>query len=591
MFDRCDSLMDLRLDLGRLSGVLLLLVLTIHGSTCHAVDRASDHVQAALRSEMELDAEKRARLVDAALRADPRSPEAHWARGEVFTRGQWLSLEDSAEETLADPELVKYWERRAEADNTVAEHVRLAEYCRSNRLLAQERAHWAAVVALDPNHREARRKLGQVNVDGAWVDRRWIERQKKKELATFAYLQKHGHRLMSLSIALNEKSKSRESVLSELSEYHNPMVIPGLEYFFSSTGESGALCSVETVASLSDPEASVSLARHALEFPENSVRTRAREYLKERDEISFVQALLGALQTRVTRVDGFALNDHNQLVWRQHFLTETQDAKRIATYDRVFQFQARVTASFNPNWAIGAIARADIEVESVNNAIDEKNEKIMQLLAETTEERSAREATVKKTPEDWWNWWNARIESYPSDKKPVEYRYQASVEEVPPPMPPPTPPRRHECLAAGTPIWTETGPVDVELLKVGDVVLTQNQSTGELKFAPVMATSTRPPERLLQIKFQNETVRATGGHPFWVTGRGWIRARSLEPGMGLHTARGFALVESITEERDPAEAFNLIVDDSHSYFVGKNLLLSHDNTPCEPVANRVPGLR
>lgn len=242
------------------------------------------------------------------------------------------------------------------------------------------------------------------------------------------------------------------------------------------------------------------------------------------------------------------------------------------------------------------MARAEADLEAINVAIDEKNEKIIQLITMTTEDRAPKDAASRKTPDDWWNWWNDRIECYPADEKPTESRYEASYTTVNAPrptLPPPRPPRYPgvlECLAAGTPIWTETGLVDIDVLKVGDMVLTQNQQTGELKFAPVLATTTRPPEKLLRLTINKETIRATGGHPFWVSGRGWIKARSLEPGMGLHTARGFAVIDSIEEEIDPAETFNLIVDECHSYFVGKQLILSHDNTFREPVLNRIPGL-
>lgn len=558
------------------------------GSFCRAAELASNHVQAALEAEIDRDVAKREELLEAALRANPNSAEAHWARGEVQLHGRWITLEDSAENMLAEPELLKYWEKRAAAGKTVEDQVRLAEYCKTHRMPAQERAHWNAVTALDPNHREARKKLGQVGFNGKWIERQQLEQQKKKEAATYAYLQKHGKRLMALSMALHDKSKSKETVLKELAEFDSPMVIPGLEYCFSSTDETGGRCAVETVAKMGSPEASLSLARHALEFPNLSVREDALNYLKDRDELSFVPALLSELQTRIKRFDGLTINADNQLVWRQTLFTETQDTKRIATFDKIFQLPGRGTTSFNPRWALGAIARADVDVEVMNAAIDSKNKSVMELLARTTGDQSSQTTITRRTPEDWWNWWNERIESYPSEKKSIDSRYDVSYGTITFP-PPPVP--RHECLAAGTLIWTETGPVDVDVLKVGDVVLTQNHRTGELKFAPVMTTTTRPPEVLLQIKFKDEVVRATGGHPFWVNGKGWVKSRSLEPGMALHTARGFVVIDSIEEEKDATETFNLIVDECHSYFVGKNLILSHDNSSREPVATRVPGLR
>lgn len=589
MFNRHGCLVNFFQNRFHLLAVVLLLGPVQRTPSCVAADHVSVHVQAALQSEIDLDADKRAKLIEVALREDPNSAEAHWARGDVRMQGKWFSLEDSADEALAQPNLVKYWERRAEAGNTVADQLRLAEFCRSNRLLAQERAHLAAVVALEPNHRDARRRLGQVIADGVWLDRHQLDQQKKRELATFAYLQKQGNRLMALSLSLQDKSMSEERVMKELSEFTNPMVIPGLEYFFSSTGEVGARCAVETAQSFATPDASLSLARHALEFPDESVRTRATNYLKQRDEVSFVPALLGSLQTSVTRIDGVLVDYGSQVVWRQRILFETQDTKRIATLDRIFEFPRRVSGTFKAQWAEGVVARADFDLEAINAAVELKNDKIMRLLSEVTDDHSAKDTVARNTPEDWWNWWNDRIESYPSDEKPVGLRYEQSYEMVSLPTPPQRP--RHECLAAGTPIWTESGPVDVELLKVGDLVLAQNQRSGELKFAPVMSTSTRPPELLLRLTVNSETIRATGSHPFWVTGKGWVKARSLKPGMGLHTARGFAVIESVEEEQKPEETFNLIVDDCHSYFVGKNLILSHDNTVREPVVCRIPGLR
>ena len=572
---------------GLLLSVALVLGLAGRASLCPAADVAAVRVQEALQAEIQLDASKRAQLIDSALREDPKSEAAHWARGEVHVGDEWRSLEDLAADVLSQANILKYWERRAEAGNTVKDQLRLADYCRTNGMSGAERAHLMAVVSIDPNHRDARRRLGQVNVDGAWIDLQEFEQQKKRHLATATYLRKHGNRLMALSAAFHDKSKSEERMLKELRDFDSPLVIPGLEFCFSSRGESGALCTVETLAAMAAPEASLSLARHALAFSDRVVRKRAIEYLKERDEFSFVPELLGALQSPVAKSDGFETNRQNQFVWRRRLMSETQGSKQIADLDRVFQFASRgdLLNILNPEWAKLAVVEADAELHTLNSGIEDRNEKIMQLLVATTEDRDPEAAANRKTPEEWWNWWNNRIETYPSNPKTIAYLHQTSYREVPPPLP------RHECLAAGTPIWTETGPLAVNEIKVGDLVLTQNQRTGELKFAPVLLTTTRPPERLLRLKINNETVRATGGHLFWVTGKGWTKARSLQSGMGLHAARGFAVIDSVTEEEEPVETYNLIVDECHSYFVGKNLVLSHDNTVCQPVTNRVPGLK
>jgi hypothetical protein len=556
-------------------------------SICDASDRAYRFVQAALRSEVRSDPVRRDELIKTALQHDPNQADAHWAQGKVRIRGQWLSLSEAADDAKSRSSLEKYQERRDATENTPLGHEQLAQFCRANDLLAQERAHWSAVIDRDPNHLQARRRLGQIKVDGAWVDKREYDAQKKTEQATTVYLQKHSKRLTTLLTSLEKGSMAPEAVTKELVQFRNPMLLPGLEYLFSRASETGGQCTVETAASMSAPEASMSLARHALDFPKESVRTLATSYLKNRDEMSYVPGLLGALRTKATKEDQFTVTRNNQVIWRQKVFFESQNSKHIETYDRVFEISPQIPlqAVYNKQTVNAAIATGNSGLAAYNAEVDRNNGRIMQLLETTLDDDSPRVKRERTTPDGWWNWWNQRMESYPSDSKAVVSRYGYEYTVVTPPS------ARHECLAAGTPIWTEAGSVAVEKVKVGDLVLTKNPRSGELKFAAVLATTKRPPELLRRIKINDETIRATGGHPFWVTGKGWVKARSLEPGSMLHTAHGSTEIESIEDERTPTETFNLVVDECHSYFVGKTLLLSHDNSVCQAVATKVPGLR
>ena len=562
-----------------------------------AAERASAIVQSALRTEINADLDERSRLLDEALQLDPKSPEAHWARGEVLVRSHWVSLESAAAEANDRTSLEKYREQRSHEDETIQGQVRMAEYCHNHRLPAQERAHWLAVIALAPNHPLARQRLGQTNIDGAWIDARQLDEYRKADQATSKYMLKHGKDLYRLSKALESKTLLPEQVVNQLSEFRSPLVIPGLEYFFSSRGEEGGLCAVETLTSLSAPEASLSLVRHALDFPIESVRLAATKSLKQRDEHSFIPALLGAMQTPVQKQDQFSLAPGNLLIWRRSISVENQETKKIATIDRIIPLSEAfpTNGGSTANWTRRTMADGDLQLNDLNRQIDVKNDQLMDLLEAVTKGnstpngRSTKSAGSKKSPEDWWNWWNDRIESYPSDQKQVQVRYEMAY--VQPSVTETQSRPRHECLAAGTPIWTETGPVAVDQIHTGDLVLTQNLRSGELKFAPVLSTSNRPPELLLRLRFGREIIRATGGHPFWVSGKGWVKARSLEPGMALHTAHGIVELDSVDEEKEAAKAYNLIVDECHSYFVGEKLILSHDNSGRQPVANPVPGLQ
>jgi hypothetical protein len=67
-------------------------------------------------------------------------------------------------------------------------------------------------------------------------------------------------------------------------------------------------------------------------------------------------------------------------------------------------------------------------------------------------------------------------------------------------------------------------------------------------------------------------------------------AKLLAAGERLHGANGSATIESI-EEAPVEAAYNLIVEDFATYFVGDQRLLVHDNTLRKPTLSAVPGLQ
>jgi hypothetical protein len=67
--------------------------------------------------------------------------------------------------------------RAALGPRDVQGRLELATYCREHDLRATERALLEEVIALEPNHAEARRLLGYVRTEHGWVDRRLQEKQ------------------------------------------------------------------------------------------------------------------------------------------------------------------------------------------------------------------------------------------------------------------------------------------------------------------------------------------------------------------------------------------------------------------------------
>jgi hypothetical protein len=66
-------------------------------------------------------------------------------------------------------------------------------------------------------------------------------------------------------------------------------------------------------------------------------------------------------------------------------------------------------------------------------------------------------------------------------------------------------------------------------------------------------------------------------------------AKELEEGAILHGVTGAPRVQSV-EKSGQEEAYNLVVAEFNTYFVGESGVLVHDNTPRTPTRATVPGL-
>ena len=123
---------------------------------------------------------------------------------------------------------------------------------------------------------------------------------------------------------------------------------------------------------------------------------------------------------------------------------------------------------------------------------------------------------------------------------------------------------------------------------MGDLVLAQHPSTGELAFRPVLQTTVGDPVPVLRISLPGETITATLGHRFWVNGQGWQMAKQLKPAMALHAVNHALDVTAIEKGEDMA-CHNLVVDEFHTFFVGKSRLLVHDKSCPAPTTAAIPG--
>jgi hypothetical protein len=226
-----------------------------------------------------------------------------------------------------------------------------------------------------------------------------------------------------------------------------------------------------------------------------------------------------------------------------------------------------------------------------NQSIEALNERICEAL------RVATGQTLPSSPDAWWSWWNSENEVALTGSKPTDVNYQQQVQmyediQSASGSGSSPPPGRAECFVAGTPVWTIAGPVAIERIRVGDLVLSQDPDTGELAYQPVLQTSERAPERLLSVSLATpnaDTLEGSGGHPLWVSGEGWVKLRDLESGMVLHGVDGPTVISDVVESRTE-QTYNMVVSDFHTYVVGPTRILCHDNTPRRPTNAVVPGL-
>lgn len=138
------------------------------------------------------------------------------------------------------------------------------------------------------------------------------------------------------------------------------------------------------------------------------------------------------------------------------------------------------------------------------------------------------------------------------------------------------------CFVAGTPVATPGGLVAIESLRPGDVVLTADPADGSVVERHVVQTFETPRQPVLDLAVTAsggaEQIGVTPSHRFWVQGRGWVAARDLGVAAAGLDADGRAVeLATAGEPSDRATVYNLEVEDTHTYFVGRARVLVHND--------------
>lgn len=568
-------------------------------------EQTSPTVTQALEKELAGDNAGRQSLLRQQVAETPDDSAAHWHLGEIRVDNAWIPHDRVADNGDRWRELYRYSEERRTRKNTVDDQLYLADGARSHGLFDQERAHLTQVVTLDPAHVEAHQRLGDVFAEGTWIRRETFDRMVSSQRRWGESLVRHGKEAERFTARMRRLSEAKQrAAREEWQAWNSPERIPALERAIGDRGDTLQLEYIRWLGGFPCYEASRALVRQTLFSEKESVRLEATELLKRRPWGDF----LGELVSSVTVVRNSGdpvlngpLNGHavsvtwetiDSVVDTQWLVRHPIDAMYITAVGSHVDLHRDAGRAAAAVWQAIRQTRADAD--------SARNERAIRTVSRVVGRTFSRASEV-------WEWWDEaedvlraqeRISRNYNDSWYIDARrrtiqpskvpfYQfARVQALIEPQV-----LRLSCLAAGTPIVTETGVRPIESIEIGDRVLAQDLETGELAFKPVFARTTREKAKLYRLKTASDEIVCSQGHPFWANAIGWVQARSLKPGMRLHTTSGTTEVVSI-EPAGEGTVYNVVAADMHTYFVGKTrAFLSHDVTPRQATNALVPGLQ
>jgi hypothetical protein len=505
---------------------------------------------------------------------------------------------------------------RLRANRELAQmHASIGTWCDQNGLEPEALAHFTTAVHLDPSRESSWRHLGYIRRNGRWISPEQAAAEARDERDQRQANRHWTPLLRKWKGWLGESSSARRAEAEGLlAGVTDPLAIAAILEVFPIAGPAADQARlVGMLERIDDPRSSRALAELAVTTDSSPVRTAAIEALRKRPRRDYAARLVegirgkigyriqplqgpgssGALVLETSRVRmirsydappvfvpgptfwGYAGYDANGLpVVAQGielYRMARMDSAAIAqTWQRIEERTATLIAEANVKVGVVQRRMADDlnQVEMINQQAEDDNARIIPVL----QAAAGAPADLKDDAEALKGWWFDTL----------GYKYQAPTskptftEDVSPSFYPP--PEIWTCFVAGTPVQTLDGPKPIESIRVGDQVLSQDETTGALAFQPVVFLHHNPPGQTLRVWLSDGTsVACSVYHRFWRAHQGWAMARELKTGDVLRTLGGRARVETVESDVDQP-LYNLDVARSRTFFAGVAHLLVHDNT-------------
>jgi hypothetical protein len=237
--------------------------------------------------------------------------------------GGELMLDNSQiERVIPQSDADKEYEKlRPTVPDTVDGQWKMAEWCREHRLDKQREVHLERVIALDPDHKQARAALGYMRVDGRWLRADdamrskgyvrykgdWVlpqtvellEQRRKDELAATQWFGK-------LKLIRNKWDANPEQAAEKLRAIQDPAAVRALDAMIASERQQNIkLILLQTLVQIGSGDALKTVVATTLDDPEEEVRWSALDMLvaAKHPEVStvYIQALKSKDNVRINR--------------------------------------------------------------------------------------------------------------------------------------------------------------------------------------------------------------------------------------------------------------------------------------------------
>ncbi|MGV2875798.1 polymorphic toxin-type HINT domain-containing protein [Macrococcus capreoli] len=134
------------------------------------------------------------------------------------------------------------------------------------------------------------------------------------------------------------------------------------------------------------------------------------------------------------------------------------------------------------------------------------------------------------------------------------------------------------CFVAGTLVKTKQGLKPIEVIQTGDEVLSRCMETGYVSYKPVTEVFTHQTDVITKVTLSNgEVIESTPHHLYFTTNRGFIVAEELLHGDTLLTEQQLVEVNNVETKDINTDVYNIEVEDYHTYFIGQNSVLVHND--------------